>query len=74
MDAAIIEKEALLLPEGQRVELAIRLLESLNPIEPELIQAWVNEADSRMEDLSERRMIALGGPETMAELRARFRK
>ncbi|MEZ0389372.1 MAG: addiction module protein [Verrucomicrobium sp.] len=74
MDVAIIEKEALLLPEGQRALLADRLLESLSPIPSKLQEAWIKESDSRMSAFRAGEILALDGPHTISTLRARFRK
>ena len=48
MDAAIIEKEALLLGEGERAILADHLVESLSKISEERLQAWGNESEQRL--------------------------
>lgn len=74
MDSVIIEKEALLLPDGMRALLADRLLESLSPAPPGLREAWIMESDSRMEAFREGRIQAVDGPAAMAELQARFAK
>ncbi len=47
MDAIILEKEALQLPEAQRALLADRLLESISKGSPELQELWTREAESR---------------------------
>jgi hypothetical protein len=49
MDAAIIEKEALLLGEAERAILADHLVESLTRISQERIHAWANESDYRLD-------------------------
>jgi putative addiction module component (TIGR02574 family) len=72
MDAAILEKEALQLPETARAVLADRLLESIFRKPAGLEAAWIREADSRMEAFEEGRITAVPGPEAMAELRAGF--
>ncbi len=74
MDMAIIEQEALRLPDGQRALLADRLIESLSGATPALRQAWLAEVDSRMEAFRRGKIQAVDGPEAMAELRARFRQ
>ena len=73
IDAATIEKEALLLPENDRALLADRLLESLSPTDPSLRKAWVEELDSRMEAFHRGEIEALDGPQTMANLLNRFK-
>ena len=72
MDAAILEKEALQLPEIARALLADRLLESISHKPAGLEAAWIREADSRMDAFEEGRITAVAGPEAMAELRACF--
>lgn len=72
MDAAIIEKEALQLPETQRALLTDRLLESLYHVPSELQSDWIRELDSRMEAFRDGKIAAVDGPSAMAELRSRF--
>lgn len=72
MEAAIIEKEALLLPDSERAVLVDRLLESLSHRPAALEDAWLREADSRMAAFREGRIEAVSGLEAMAELRAGF--
>ena len=72
MDAAILEKEALLLPDRERAVLVDRLLESLSRSSSELEAAWIQEADRRLEAFGKGRIRAVSGREAMSELRARF--
>lgn len=72
MNAAIIEKEALQLSDGERAVLADRLLESLSSRSADLEAAWIREADSRMAAFWDGRIEAVSGPRAMAELRVRF--
>ena len=72
MDAAILEKEALLLPDRERAVLVDRLLESLSRRSSELEAVWIREADRRLEALRKGQIEAVSGPEAMAELRERF--
>jgi hypothetical protein len=72
MEAAIIEKEALQLPESQRAVLADRLLESLSPRPAELEAAWLREAESRMTAFQEGKIEPVDGAEAMAQLRRTF--
>jgi hypothetical protein len=72
MDAVIIEKEAMQLPESERAVLADRLLESISSIPSGLRKIWVREADERMQAFREGKIEALNGPAAMAELRSRF--
>lgn len=74
MDAAILEKEALLLPETERALLAERLLESISPSASALREAWVREADERTRAFRAGEITAVDGPQAMAELRSRFVK
>jgi len=48
MDAVILEKEALLLPDRERAVLVDRLLDSLSRRSSELEAAWIREADRRL--------------------------
>lgn len=72
MDSAIIEKEALLLPDSQRALLADRLLESISVVPIELKEEWIRELDSRMDAYQRGEIEAVDGPAAMAELRSRF--
>ena len=72
MDAAIIETEALRLPESQRALLADRLLESISRVSPEMKEAWIHEADDRMRAFRDGKLTAVDGPRAMDELRRRF--
>jgi len=72
MEAAIIEKEALQLPESERAVLADRLLESLSRRPAELEAAWLRESESRMAAFREGRIEAVDGALAMAELRTMF--
>ena len=72
IDAAIIEKEAMKLPDTQRALLADRLLESINPTSNSLQAAWVRESDDRLSCFRNGEIPAVDGPQAMAELRERF--
>jgi len=72
MDAAILEKEALLLPETVRAVLVERLLESITPLPAALRSAWIQEADERMRAFRDGEITAVDGPQAMTELRSRF--
>ena len=74
MDAAILEKEALLLPDTERAILVDRLLASLSSTATTLHAAWSQEADARMTAFCNGEIQAVDGPQAMAELRSRFRK
>ena len=72
MDSAIIEREALQLPDSRRAYLADRLVESVSTAPLELRIAWVQEADSRMTAFQAGEIPVIDGPSAMAELRAKF--
>jgi hypothetical protein len=74
MDAVILEKAALLLPEAQRALLAERLLESISPSSLVFREAWIQEADERMRAFRAGEITAVDGPKAMAELRERYSK
>jgi len=74
MDAAILEKEALLLPDTERALLVERLMESISPSPSALREAWVREADERMRAFRDGEISAVDGPQAMAALRSRFSK
>lgn len=74
MDAAILEKEALQLPDGERAVLAERLLESLSRVTSQTRDAWIHEADSRMKAFHAGELTAVDGPQALEDLRNRFRK
>jgi hypothetical protein len=74
MDVAILEKEALLLPETERAILAERLLESISHSTSTLRESWVREADERMQAFRSGNLTAVDGPQAMADLRSRFAK
>ncbi len=72
MDAAIIEEEALRLPDFRRALLADRLIQSISPIPSELREAWIKEADDRMDAFRKGRLSAVDGPQALADLHHRF--
>ncbi|MCP5543338.1 MAG: addiction module protein [Akkermansiaceae bacterium] len=72
MEAVIIEKEALQLPDIERAVLADRLLASLSHTPAELEDAWIREAESRLAGFRKGEIEAVSGPDAMAELRKRF--
>lgn len=72
MEAIMLEKEALLLPDCERAVLADRLLASLSRKPAGLDDAWLREADDRMKAFHEGRIVAVAGPESLAELRRDF--
>lgn len=74
MDAAILEKEALLLPVAERAVLVERLMESLSPCPSAVREAWIREADERMRAFRAGEITTVDGPKAMAELRKRYSK
>ena len=74
MDAIIIEKEALQLPEAERALLADKLLESISRISSETRESWIKESQSRMQSFLEGKVDAVEGPKAIADLQARFKK
>ena len=74
MDAIIIEKEALQLPEAERALLADKLLESISRISSETRESWIKESQSRMQAFLEGKVDAVEGPKAIADLQARFKK
>ena len=74
MDAAIIEKEALQLPETERALLADRLIESITQTSPSIRAAWVKEADERIQAYGSGKIQSVDGPQAVADLRSRFSK
>jgi hypothetical protein len=73
MDQAILEKEALLLPPGQRALLADALLASLDAEpEREVEAAWAKVAEERLAACHRGEETMLDGPTALAELRSRY--
>jgi hypothetical protein len=72
MDTALLEIEALQLPDGERALLADRLLVSLSRTSLQLEAAWIQEADARMEAFGKGKIEAVDGLRVMSDLHARF--
>jgi len=72
MDTAVIEKQAMQLPEADRALLADHLLASLSRGPAAVREAWAKEAESRMAAYKSGLIEAVDGPAAMAELRSRF--
>ena len=72
MDSAIIQKEALLLPDTERAILADRLLHSLETTSEEIKGSWTREAKDRMTAYREGKIKAVDGAEAMSDLKERF--
>ncbi len=65
MDATTIESEAMKLTDEERAHLASRLLSSLSPVPEDLKEAWVREADDRMEAFHKGQLTSESGPEVL---------
>lgn len=74
MDAEIIEKEALQLPDTQRAVLVDRLLDSLSQISPLLRESWIREINDRKSAFTAGDIEAIDGPTAMEDLKSRFRR
>ncbi|WP_353568535.1 addiction module protein [Haloferula sargassicola] len=74
MDTAILQKEALLLPEKDRALLADRLLASLTLTSPDLEAAWIRESSDRLQAFQGGEISSVDGPAALADLKARFKK
>ena len=72
MEALIIEKEALRLSACERAVLADRLLASLSRQPAGLDDAWLREADDRMNAFRTGKIQAVNGPQALADLRRDF--
>lgn len=64
MEAVIIEKEALQLPDRERAVLADHLLDSISQKPVGLDDAWQREADARMKAFHEGHIVAVAGQKT----------
>ena len=74
MDAAIIEQEAMQLPENERARLADRLLGSISKTSEPIIEAWVTETNSRLDAYASGKIDALDGPNALEDLKQKFCK
>jgi putative addiction module component (TIGR02574 family) len=72
MESAVIEKEALQLPVSERALLADRLLQSLGGEKDDVLQAWADEAEHRLDAFHAGRMEALDGPDVLRTLRSKL--
>ena len=63
------------LPVAQRTALIDRLIESLNvPIDPEIDALWVEEAERRMEEIRDGKVVPIPGEQVFEDIRRRFGK
>jgi putative addiction module component (TIGR02574 family) len=67
-----IFREAHRLPVAERLLLADSLIESVDPPDPEIEQAWMEAIRRRIEDLNSGRVKAIPGEQFMVELRRRY--
>lgn len=75
MDQAILEQEVLRLPPRARALLAEALLESLDDdAMREILAAWGEEAEARLEAFHRGEVKALDGPGVLRELRSKYQK
>ena len=70
MDAAVIEKEAMNLPDTERALLADRLLQTLGTEDERRLKRWVDEAESRLEGIRAGRLETDSSDAVLARLRA----
>ena len=69
MDSAIIESQALQLPEGERALLADKLLSSLSHTPEDVRKAWVIESRERLEAYRRGEIEAVDGTGAVARLK-----
>ncbi|QTN32588.1 addiction module protein [Akkermansiaceae bacterium] len=74
MEAILIEKEAMVLPEAERAVLAERLLVSLESKRIVFQEEWLDEAKARFEAYQAGRIQAVDGGETLAAIRTALGK
>lgn len=75
MDQAMLEREALRLPPGERALLADALLGSLDDeASREVEAAWMRVAEERLTAFKRGEETALDGPRVLEDLRARYRR
>ncbi len=74
IETALLEKKAMQLPEVDRALLADRLIQSLSRILSKLKNAWVEEANSRMNAYRAGDISTADVPPVVAKLRSRFVK
>jgi putative addiction module component (TIGR02574 family) len=75
MDQAVLAREALRLPPGERALLADALLGSLDDeAAREVEAAWVRVAEERLAAYRRGEETALDGPQVLEELRSRYRR
>lgn len=70
--ASVVE-EALAMPVEKRAELADILLQSLNPIDPKVEEAWAKEAESRLQGYRAGQIKAFDVEESLEIIRSRLK-
>ena len=58
----------------ERVELADKLIQSIDFTDDDIQQSWMFEASSRLDDVRSGKVIPIPGEDVFAEARARFVK
>ena len=77
MNTKQLKEEISNLPVDKRIEIAAHVLETLNPIDPEIEEAWAEEAQRRLNEFKAGRMEAIPGEQfdkEVLELKKRFTK
>lgn len=74
MDTAVLEKQAMQLPDVEHALLADHLIESLSRVPLALKEAWAEEAEHRMAAYRRGEIAALDAPEALAALRSQLAK
>ena len=73
VDIAELKAKAQALPESQRAELALALLESLDgPDDPDVDQAWADEIERRVGEIERGEVELIPGDEVFAKLRRKL--
>ena len=68
-----IEQEALSLPVHDRIELIVRLIESLNlPTDQEIDRLWAEEGERRFSDLETRSVVPTPGSRVLSNIKSAF--
>ena len=71
MDLAILEQEALKLSEADRALLADHLLNTLDPVEPSVMDAWAKEGAQRLDAFLADETDSTAGLDFIQSLRAK---
>lgn len=60
------------LPTEERAKIAEWLLKTLNPVDPDIEQAWINEAQHRLKQFREGNTDSIPGDEVIKDIRKRL--